>query len=112
MERVRPTGPVEEVLNDEQKRVLARVIREEEGRREHVVVYLSGGHAYGFPSPDSDLDLKAIHVAKTAASQEFEIVHNSSIRRGIGRHRSITGRHATSRDLRSARQPQVNEKFA
>lgn len=35
--------------------------------REHVVVYLSGAHAYGFPSPDSDLDLKAIHIAPTEA---------------------------------------------
>lgn len=26
---------------------------------------LSGAHAYGFPSPDSDLDLKGIHVAPT-----------------------------------------------
>jgi hypothetical protein len=26
---------------------------------------LSGAHAYGFPSPDSDLDLKAIHVGRT-----------------------------------------------
>jgi predicted nucleotidyltransferase len=30
------------------------------------VVSLSGAHAYGFPSPDSDLDLKAIHVEPTA----------------------------------------------
>jgi predicted nucleotidyltransferase len=29
------------------------------------VVALSGAHAYGFPSPDSDLDLKAIHIAPT-----------------------------------------------
>jgi hypothetical protein len=36
------------------------------------------------------------------------IVHNSSTRRGIRRHRSITGRHAASRDLTSARQPPVN----
>jgi predicted nucleotidyltransferase len=28
-----------------------------------VVVGLTGAHAYGFPSPDSDLDLKAIHAA-------------------------------------------------
>lgn len=47
--------------------VARRVIAEESARREHVVVYLSGAHAYGFPSPDSDLDLKAIHVAPTAA---------------------------------------------
>ncbi len=29
------------------------------------MVDLSGAHAYGFPSPDSDLDLKAVHVAAT-----------------------------------------------
>jgi predicted nucleotidyltransferase len=52
-------------LTAHQIEVMDRVLREEEGRREHVVVYLSGAHAYGFPSPDSDLDLKAIHVEKT-----------------------------------------------
>jgi uncharacterized protein len=36
------------------------------------VVYLSGAHAYGFPSPDSDLDLKAIHVVPTRALLGFE----------------------------------------
>src|SRR6185369_11024667 len=56
---------VAEVLTEHQRGVMARVIAEEEVRREHVVVYLSGAHAYGFPSPDSDLDLKAIHIAKT-----------------------------------------------
>ena len=30
-----------------------------------MVVSLSGAHAYGFPSPDSDLDLKAVHVEMT-----------------------------------------------
>ena len=54
------------MLTEHQQKVMARVLAEEEARREHVVVYLSGAHAYGFPSPDSDLDLKAIHVAKTA----------------------------------------------
>lgn len=29
-----------------------------------LVVGLTGAHAYGFPSPDSDLDLKAIHVGR------------------------------------------------
>lgn len=43
-----------------------RVIAREQGQRHHAVVYLSGSHAYGFPSPDSDLDLKAVHVAPTA----------------------------------------------
>jgi predicted nucleotidyltransferase len=73
MERVRPADRVEDVLTDEQRKVMARVLREEESRREHVVVYLSGAHAYGFPSPDSDLDLKAIHVAKTADLLGFEV---------------------------------------
>jgi predicted nucleotidyltransferase len=43
--------------------VVARFLDEEAGRREHVVVYLSGAHAYGFPSPDSDVDLKCVHLA-------------------------------------------------
>lgn len=48
-----------------QRAVMERVLAEEEARRRHVVVALSGAHAYGFPSPDSDLDLKAIHIAPT-----------------------------------------------
>ncbi|HYD42485.1 MAG TPA: nucleotidyltransferase domain-containing protein, partial [Anaeromyxobacter sp.] len=31
-----------------------------------MVISLSGAHAYGFPSPDSDLDLKVIYVAHGA----------------------------------------------
>jgi uncharacterized protein len=31
------------------------------------VIALSGAHAYGFPSPDSDLDLKGVHVDATGA---------------------------------------------
>jgi uncharacterized protein len=38
----------------------------EEAQRRHLVVSLSGAHAYGFPSPDSDLDLKAVHIDRTA----------------------------------------------
>ncbi|MBP6629139.1 MAG: nucleotidyltransferase domain-containing protein [Kofleriaceae bacterium] len=55
------------VLSEPAHRVATRVIAEEEQRRPHLVVALSGAHAYGFPSPDSDLDLKAIHAAPTAA---------------------------------------------
>lgn len=63
-------GPVSDLpgwalLDAAQAAVARRVIAEEEARREHLVVYLSGAHAYGFPSPDSDLDLKAVHVART-----------------------------------------------
>lgn len=61
MERV----ALETILNPHQRTIMDRVLAEEEARREHLVVYLSGAHAYGFPSPDSDLDLKAIHIAKT-----------------------------------------------
>lgn len=54
-------------LTSHQRTIASRVIAEESARRTHLVVYLSGAHAYGFPSPDSDLDLKAIHVAPTDA---------------------------------------------
>lgn len=73
MDRVAADGPVGEALSSVQRQVMQRVLDEEERRREHVVVYLSGAHAYGFPSPDSDLDLKAIHVAPTADLLDFEV---------------------------------------
>jgi predicted nucleotidyltransferase len=50
-------------LDGKAREVAIRVVAEEEARRRHVVVALSGAHAYGFPSPDSDLDLKAVHLA-------------------------------------------------
>lgn len=50
-------------LSDHQYAIGSRVVAEESAKRDHVVIYLSGAHAYGFPSPDSDLDLKAIHMA-------------------------------------------------
>jgi uncharacterized protein len=54
-----------DVLTPVQRTIAERVIAEESRERDHLVVYLSGAHAYGFPSPDSDLDLKAIHIAPT-----------------------------------------------
>lgn len=62
----------EDVLTAHERAVMTRVLAEESAHREHLVVYLSGAHAYGFPSPDSDLDLKAIHVAPTVALLGFE----------------------------------------
>jgi hypothetical protein len=53
------------VLETKQEEVAQRVIGEEGKKRSHLVVALSGAHAYGFPSPDSDLDLKAVHVEPT-----------------------------------------------
>ena len=45
------------ILEADQRRVARRFLAAEEEQRRHLVVYLSGAHAYGFPSPDSDLDL-------------------------------------------------------
>lgn len=58
-------------LSEHQRAIGDRVIAQESKKREHLVVYLSGAHAYGFPSPDSDLDLKCIHIAPTAALVGF-----------------------------------------
>ncbi|WP_208719336.1 nucleotidyltransferase domain-containing protein [Corallococcus sicarius] len=54
-------------MTEHQRRMADRVLDEESRQREHLVISLSGAHAYGFPSPDSDLDLKSIHVASTAS---------------------------------------------
>jgi len=54
------------LMTEHQTRVADAVLDEESTRRWHLVVSLSGAHAYGFPSPDSDLDLKCIHVTPTA----------------------------------------------
>jgi len=58
-------GDMHNVLTPIQRAIADRVLDEEERARHHLVVALSGAHAYGFPSPDSDLDLKAIHVEPT-----------------------------------------------
>jgi predicted nucleotidyltransferase len=55
-----------ELVTSHQRLVAERFLSECARERRHVVVYLSGAHAYGFPSPDSDLDLKAVHVDPTA----------------------------------------------
>jgi predicted nucleotidyltransferase len=54
------------VLTADQARVARAFLDARERERRHLVIYLSGAHAYGFPSPDSDLDLKCVHVARTA----------------------------------------------
>lgn len=56
-----------ELLSDAQAAATRQALDEEAASRRHIVVYLSGSHAYGFPSPDSDVDLKAVHIAPTAA---------------------------------------------
>lgn len=54
-----------EFLHERARAAAERALAEESARRDHLVVALSGAHAYGFPSPDSDLDLKAVHVEPT-----------------------------------------------
>ena len=53
------------ILTDRQQRAADKLLDEEGAQRTHLVVSLSGAHAYGFPSPDSDLDLKAVHIEQT-----------------------------------------------
>jgi predicted nucleotidyltransferase len=60
-----------DVLTAHQRAIAERELATESARREHVVISLSGAHAYGFPSPDSDLDLKAVHLAPTRALLGF-----------------------------------------
>lgn len=54
-----------DMMTPRQAMIAQRVLDEEARQRHHLVVYLSGAHAYGFPSEDSDLDLKAVHIAPT-----------------------------------------------
>ena len=54
-----------DALTPHQREVADRVLDEESGARTHLVVHLSGAHASGFASPDSDLDLKAAHIEPT-----------------------------------------------
>jgi predicted nucleotidyltransferase len=53
------------VLTPHQAEVARSFLAARSAERRHLVIYLSGAHAYGFPSPDSDLDLKCVHVAPT-----------------------------------------------
>jgi len=52
-------------LTPHAREILARALAQECEKRDHLVISLSGAHAYGFPSPDSDLDLKSIHIEST-----------------------------------------------
>lgn len=56
---------LEEVLGEAELRIVRAYLAEREKERRHLVTYISGAHAYGFASPDSDVDLKCIHIAST-----------------------------------------------
>jgi len=68
------------VLSAHQAEVARRSLAERAAERRHVVVYLSGAHAYGFPSPDSDLDLKCVHVAPTGDLVGLEVLEGAAER--------------------------------
>lgn len=53
------------IFTPHQSAIVEKVLSEENAKRTHLVISLSGAHAYGFPSPDSDFDLKAIHIVPT-----------------------------------------------
>ncbi|MFO0740531.1 MAG: nucleotidyltransferase domain-containing protein [Labilithrix sp.] len=56
-------------LSEHQRAIGDRVqARKKTPKREHLVIYLSGAHAYGFPSPDSDLDLAHLTSPRRARS--------------------------------------------
>lgn len=71
------------VLDTHARRIADAVLAEEQQHRQHLVVALSGAHAYGFPSPDSDLDLKAIHIAPTVSLLGLSEPAMTSDRMGI-----------------------------
>src|ERR1043165_1863672 len=54
------------VLAPAQAEVARRWLAERERERRHLVIYLSGAPADRFPSPDSDVDLKCVHIVPTA----------------------------------------------
>ncbi|MBL0217579.1 MAG: nucleotidyltransferase domain-containing protein [Myxococcales bacterium] len=64
------------VLSAHQQVIAKRFIAAREAERTHLVVYLSGAHAYGFPSPDSDLDLKCVHIAPTQTLVGLDVVED------------------------------------
>jgi predicted nucleotidyltransferase len=68
------------VLTAHQAGVARDFLAARAAERDHLVIYLSGAHAYGFPSPDSDLDLKCVHVAPTHRLVGLEVPDDNSER--------------------------------
>jgi predicted nucleotidyltransferase len=66
-----------QVLDEKSLQVAESVLSTEEAKRRHLVIALSGAHAYGFPSPDSDLDLKAVHIEPSANLLGLDSPQNS-----------------------------------
>ncbi len=56
-----------DALSPSQRAASRAYVDARSAERSHLVVALSGSHAFGFASPDSDVDLKCVHVAPTRA---------------------------------------------
>jgi predicted nucleotidyltransferase len=68
------------VLTAKQAQIARAFLAERSLERRHLVIYLSGAHAYGFPSPDSDLDLKCVHIAPTRDLVGLDVASDPSDR--------------------------------
>lgn len=69
MERACCDTPMpDDIDTDAVRAFFAQYEREGERSLPLLWVALTGAHAYGFPSPDSDLDLKAVHAVSAAAA--------------------------------------------
>ena len=78
-----------DMLAPHQRPPAERALAIECEKRRHIVVYVSGAHAYGFPSPDSDVDLKCVHLMPTRrlvglaapkqAADRFEVIDGVDI---------------------------------
>lgn len=76
-------------LTQAQREAVQALLSREAQARAHVVVALSGAHAYGFPSPDSDVDVKAVHLAPTSevlgfpralpSAERLEVLHGVEV---------------------------------
>ncbi|MFO0627532.1 MAG: nucleotidyltransferase domain-containing protein [Polyangiales bacterium] len=82
MERMSELG-----LDDARRAAIGQCVADEGARREHLVVALAGSWGYGFPSPQSYVDLKSVHVAPTAALLGFTppepAVEHIAVRHGV-----------------------------
>ena len=56
-------------LSKKQREVVDHVLSFEIEKRHHIVLSLVGAHSHGFASPDSDVDLKGVHVLRQRCIQ-------------------------------------------
>src|SRR5260370_3554433 len=73
------------IAEDERERILLPTVREQPYPL--LFVTISGAHLYGFPSPDSDFDLRGVHVlpVKEVVGLQIgpETIEKSSVQDGV-----------------------------